>query len=136
MEFIPSKSELVEYKYSDKEIAIIESQINSLEIQHDCVKGSNDEFPYNAQVFHIYGRNHKDYENLRKLLESQLARRIKLRIKIENWLLSLDDVQMRIIVRMRYLDNKSWLEISRVLGADYPEYAQIIHDRYLKKEEC
>lgn len=130
-----SKSELQQYRSLKQEIDIIKAQLDGLEVQHDCVKGSNVEFPYESKIFHIYGKNLDKMEKLYIKLEEQLEKRILLRIKIEDFIDSIDDAQVRTIFRLRHIDNKSWLDISMRLGATYPEYAQKIHDRYISKQE-
>ena len=130
-----TKQELQQYRSLRQEIDIIKAQLDGLEAQHDCVKGSNVEFPYESRTVHIYGRNSDHMEKLYAKLEDQLEKRILLRIKIEDFIDSIDDAQVRTIFRLRHIEDKSWLDISMRLGATYPGYAQKIHDRYVSKQE-
>lgn len=128
-----TKSELQQYRSLKQEIDILQTQLKGLEIEHDIVKGSSTEFPYNQKTIHIYGKNYNKMSMLYNQIEMQLEKRIILRIKIENFIDSIDDAQVRTIFRLRHIENKSWLDISMRIGNNYGEYAQRIHDRYLKK---
>lgn len=130
------KEILKQYRDLQKEQKLLEQELERLDcIQSDIVKGSNREFPYEEKIFHIEGKNVVKYNSCRKLLESQKAMCIDMRLQIEEFIAGIKDSQTRMVFRMRYIQNMSWLEISVALGSYNESYARMLHDRYLNKDK-
>ena len=103
---------------------------------HDVVKGSSAEYPYTQHVIHVEGINEPEVgHKLRKInkkIKDKAQELITLRAEAVDWIMAIEDSQVRQIFMMRYVEGWKWEKISRCFGSDYGEYAQRIHDRYLK----
>ena len=129
-----TKEELRQYRDLIQEEKMLEQELERWDmIQADTVKGSNPHFPFQQKTFFIKGKNTAKYNSCKRLLEVQQKMCIDLRLQIEEFIASIPDSQIRMIFRMRYIQNCTWLEISLKMGATYKEYAQVVHDRYLNK---
>lgn len=116
-----NKNKLKQYKMLLKEIEVLERKTT---IVHDKVKGSSRHFPYVEQNFKIEGIPCNR-------LQVRLNRAKRLKAEIEDWIDSIKDPEIRIIMEMRYLWGYEWLEISQALGKENESYARKKHDRFL-----
>lgn len=84
------------------------------------VKGSMHEFPYVEQHFKVQGTTFtvKDDSHLRyeeKLLERQKANAEKVKLQVEEWMLTLPS-RMQRIVKYRYLEGLAWEKVAIKMG--------------------
>lgn len=84
------------------------------------VKGSMHEFPYVEQHFKVQGTTFtvKDDSHLRyeeKLLERQKANAEKVKLQVEEWMLTLPS-RMQRIVRYKIFEGSTWEEVAKRLG--------------------
>lgn len=70
--------------------------------------------------------------DLEQELKCALIRRKKRRMQIEKFLNCVDDAEIRLVLRLRYVHGKSWLRIGMELGYD-GSWARKKALRYLKK---
>ena len=108
------------------------------ETLHDVVTGSSAEFPYTKHVMHIEGIDYDKEKDNRERICLKLKNRIEIAEQLEydilKWIDSIEDSKTRTIFTLRYIDNKTWTQISNILGKYYGDYARITHDRYFEKE--
>ena len=86
----------------------------------DSVKGSNPEFPYQAQSFHIEGTaeqisDQSALEAEEKILEMRKADARKIKMDVEAWMNTIPQ-RMQRIIRFKFLQNLSWEETARLIG--------------------
>lgn len=84
------------------------------------VKGSNPEFPYQAQHFHIEGTtfSYSDDTQLRyeeKLLEERKANAEQIKLQAES-IINTAPVRIQRIIRLKYFEGKSWEAVAFQLG--------------------
>lgn len=84
------------------------------------VKGSNPDFPYQPQHFKIQGTTftYEDDSHLRfeeKLLEERKANAEKLKLQVDQWMLTVP-MRMQRIIRYKCFDKLSWGEVALKLG--------------------
>lgn len=86
----------------------------------DSVRGSNPEFPYQAQSFRIQGTQEKigdrarlDEEEKTLLVRKENAKRIKR--EVEAWMNTIPQ-RMQRIIRMRIFKNLEWERIADAIG--------------------
>lgn len=141
-----TKQELSQLRYLGKEIELLKQQIADLErkmkteVISDVVWGSNPEWPYERRRFHIEGIDVWGYEKRLKRLKRKLKRRleelIEKREKIEEYINSIDDSMIRMILTLRYVNGLSWRQVAkRIGGGNTPDSVRKCHDRFLKGSE-
>ena len=84
------------------------------------VKGSNPEFPYQPQHFKIEGITftYNDDSQLRleeKLLEQRKAAAEKIKLEVEQWMLTVP-ARMQRIIRLRFFQKMSWEDVAVRVG--------------------
>lgn len=89
------------------------------------VKGSNPDFPYQPQHFKIQGITftYEDDSHLRfeeKLLEERKANAEKLKLQVDQWMLTVP-MRMQRIIRYKCFDKLSWGEVALKLGGKATE---------------
>lgn len=89
-------------------------------VVQDSVKGSNPEFPYQAQSFRIEGTTERtgDWSLLaaeQRILADRKANAAKIKTEVEAWMNTIPQRIQRII-RFKYFQNLSWEETAELIG--------------------
>lgn len=123
-----TKKELSQLRYLNKEIELLQKQIENAEYNvkthkaFDFVEGSNPKWPYQHKTFYIEGVAVPEYEkkvvHIRKKLIKRLSELMDQVEKINNYIESVDDCEVRNILRLRYVDCLTWEEIGREMMMD------------------
>ena len=128
-----TKKLLNDYARIKKEIPLLELELSEMHTSESGIGSSviinySDGFPKPEGVV---GFNWELYEKRKKILENK---RSKVAV-VEEWIENIDDVQIRTVFKMRYIQNKSWTKVARTIGYSGKEdYVRIrIRDDYLKK---
>lgn len=136
---------LEQYRDLHKEIIALDQRIKKLNIQKrarvaDTVTGSSPEPPYASHIIPISGYNDgrktaKRIMQLEAIRENRMARLLDLEVTIEEYIDSLNDSQLRLIIGYRYIDGYAWRKVARLIGhPNFDEqYPRRIVDRYFKR---
>ena len=89
-------------------------------IVQDSVKGSNPEFPYQAQSFHIEGTaeqisDQSALEAEEKILEMRKADARKIKMEVEAWM-NVIPVRMQRIIKWKVFGGLTWKRVADKLG--------------------
>lgn len=89
-------------------------------VVQDSVKGSNPEFPYQAQSFHIEGTTERtgDWSLLaaeQRILADRKANAAKIKTEVEAWMNTIPQ-RMQRIIRMKIFKNLEWERIADEIG--------------------
>ena len=132
-----SKSILIQYsdlqqeiKYLSKEIDKLKNEKVKLEARkkHDMVRGSEKNYPYIERSIHIEGLtnidemtlNRKLNDSLRKL-ESRYENLLQVTNETLDFIESIDDSHMRMIITYRIIENYSWSKVADSIGGGNTE---------------
>lgn len=118
----------------DIEKRLQNNNINS--VIADSVKGSSDSFPYTVCHKTIRGIDYKKQlkdSRYRKMLESKHEKITKLLIQIEYELNYIEDSEIRQIIRYKYFDDCSWIQIMHKMNYKSEEKARIKLKRFFEK---
>lgn len=90
------------------------------ETTRDSVRGSNSEFPYNAQHFKIEGTTFSMRDDTRllekkKLLADRLAAAEETRAQVERWMVTIP-ARMQRIIRWKLFEGLTWDEVAVKMG--------------------
>ena len=89
-------------------------------VVQDSVKGSNPEFPYQSQSFHIEGTTERsgDWSLLaaeQRILADRKANAAKIKTEVEAWMNTIPQ-RMQRIIRMKIFKNLEWERIADEIG--------------------
>lgn len=111
-----TKDRLEKMRVLRTEIRLLEADLYNLPHTKDSVTGSMVDYPYIQTTIPISGID----ESAGKALKKKIARRVEqLRrelTELEEWLESVEDPEMRIILRMYYGQGETQEEIGKSLG--------------------
>ena len=113
-----TKEKLEQYQSLCKEIKELKQEIDSMcrdTTTKDSVTGSSPHYPYTIHQIVIEG---VDYEHrpIVEAMQRQLQRAINQRMEIEEYIASIDDSQIRQVIRLKYVQGYSWQRVATVLG--------------------
>lgn len=122
------KKELSQLRYIKKEIELLQRQIADAEYAvetrkaFDFVEGSNSKWPYQRKKFYIEGVNIPEYEKkvkrLRKKLQRRLDKLMEKREELEEYISTVPDSMMRMILTLRYVNGLSWRQVAAHIGGN------------------
>lgn len=128
-----TKKLLNDYARIKKEIPLLELELSEMLTSESGI-GSSTIINYSGwtpKPEGVVGFNKELYEKRKKILENK---RSKVAV-VEEWIENIDDVQIRTVFKMRYIQNNSWVKIAKKIGyggnVDYPRL--YIRDKYLKE---
>lgn len=132
-----SKEILIQYTDLQKEIKYLSKKIDDLKNErikheakkkHDMVRASSKEFPYVEHNVHIEGMtttsemflNSKINTEIRKL-ESRYKNLLHVTNDVLDFIESIDDSHMRMIITYRIIENYSWGQVADAMGGGNTE---------------
>lgn len=103
----------------------------------DSVQGSSRSFPYTKHSYTIEGVEIPKNKNLKrkykKLIKNKKYKLEKLKVQLEYELNYVKDADIREIIRLRYNDNKTWLQIMFEMNYNSESTAKLKLRRFLEK---
>ena len=139
-----NKKELSQLRYLNREIELLKEQIEKAEqdveanMAADTVAGSNPVWPYQPRSFRVEGIAIPEYERrvgrLKRKLQRRLEEVMEKREEIEEYIDSIDDSQIRMILTLRYVNGLSWQQVAEHIGGgNTADSVRMMHNRFLKK---
>lgn len=133
----------LEIKDLESRIKNHEKQIKLLENETVCdvVKGSRTDLSYGSIKVEGIAQSEIDWHwNLIHERTAQLQRFKKkleeMAYEVEAYIESIDDCNVRMIARFRYLDSNTWEKTARCMGIYYTaDYCRLTFERYFKKKK-
>lgn len=126
-----------------EEIKDIERRIKNIEkrektILGDSVTGSEREYPYIKRNFRINGISNRSFSSktkrqYKKMLKSKKYKYEKMVKQIEYELNYINDSEIRRIIRFRYYDNLSWIQIQIKMQYNSENTARMKLERFFEK---
>ena len=132
-----TKELLEQYQSLCKDIKELKQEIDNMRrdtTTKDSVTGSSPHYPYTIHQIVIEG---VDYEHrpIVEAMQRQLQRAINQRMEIEEYIASIDDSEIRLIARLKYLRGMSWQQIAFQIGRyDEQRPRKKMYD-FLRKDE-
>lgn len=134
-----NKKDLEQIMFLKKEVKDLERRLQNNNISStvaDSVKGSSTNFPYIECHRVIQGVDYKKQirdRKYRKLLKSKRDKINKLLVQIEYDLNYIEDSEIRQIIRFKYFDDCSWIQIMHKMNYKSEEKARIKLKRFFEK---
>lgn len=132
-----TKKELSQYIDLSRECDDLRNRIAELESENECsiVQSSMPEFPYTRTRVMVYGKSEKSRKriaNMRNMLCKRLDDAEAAMEKVMEYIETVQDSQMRQILRHKYLDGWTWERIGETMGYDHSSVLKRVN-RYLRK---
>lgn len=119
----------------NKRLAKIENKENT--VITDSVQGSSKKYPYIKHHCVVEGVQIPKNRNLkykyRKLIKSKKYKLDKLRLQLEYELNYVEEAEIRDIIRYKYNDNMTWLQIMHKMENSSESKARMKLERFLEK---
>lgn len=134
-----NKKDLEQIMFLKREVKDLERRLQNNNISStvaDSVKGSSTNFPYIECHRVIQGVDYKKQirdRKYRKLLKSKRDKINKLLVQIEYDLNYIEDSEIRQIIRFKYFDDCSWIQIMHKMNYKSEEKARIKLKRFFEK---
>lgn len=130
-----TKEQLEQYTSIKEEIKELETELDKRKsLVSDIVIGSMEDYPYTQRSVTIRGLSSDTYSLDLKLTykKIQLERQ---RVKIENFLDSVQDSKIRRIIRLKYIEGNTWKRTAFILGWHDEQIPRKKLERFLSKYE-
>ena len=113
-----TREELSKLGSIQKEIELIKRELNSITEEYvtDKVTGSMVEHPYIFTSFKICGYDSSKVKRLERKLKRKLDELMDERARIEEYIESIDNATIRMILRLRHINGLRWNQIGNELG--------------------
>lgn len=138
-----TKEFLSKIENTNKELESLNKRLAKIEkkedtVVTDSVQGSSKNYPYIKHNCIIEGVEIPQNRNLkhkyRKLIKSKKYKLDKLKVQLEYELNYVKEAEIRDIIRYRYNDNKTWVQIMFLMNYNSEEKARIKLKRFLEKK--
>ena len=127
-----TKKELGQLFYLEKEIEFLEKQLREIEsktvISSSVVSGEN-----KNNITDKVGEIAAKLADYRTLICITLEKLCHQRNMIEKYIETLDDSQLRLILRLRYIKFYKWSKIARIIGANNESTPRMIVERFFEQ---
>jgi len=104
----------------------------------DSVKGSSPYFPWTKHSIRIHGVDIAGYENEVKRLKNRLQKRVNILTetvkKASDYISSIEDSEIRMVLHARYILGQTWEEIEDSLGINKRTGQRIMRKWYENKK--
>lgn len=117
-----TKEELEQLRNLKIEIKVLKDQLNDLPDITDSVKGSAPDYPYINRTIVIEGADSKLDRELYNKLKIKILKRKNEINRMEDWLDSVADSQIRTILKLYYKDGLTWKEVAFKIGEHDESY--------------
>lgn len=137
-----TKEILDEIENVNKELQSLKKRLQRIEdkentIVRDSVQGSSRSYPYIKHSMQITGvevpKNRHLKRKYRKMIRNKTYKLEKLKIQLEYELNYVKDAEIKDIIRYRYNDNKTWVQIMFLMNYKSEDKARKKLERFLKK---
>lgn len=137
-----TKQMLKEFEGLEKEIQDIDRRLKNMNKKEsttliDSVKASSKYFPYTEYNITVHGipgiKNKKNKHKYEKMLKSKRFKLEKKKLQIEYELNYVKDEEIRKIIRHRYQDQKTWLQVMFEMKYNSESTAKVKLKRFLEK---
>lgn len=138
-----TKEFLDELENNNKELESLRKRFKKIENKEcktlkDSVQGSSRDYPYTKHSVQIEGIEVPKNRNLKykykKMIKNKEYKLEKLKIQLEYELNYVKDAEIKDIIRYKYNDNKTWLQIMFLMGYNSESKAKMKLERFLRKQ--
>lgn len=115
------RDDLKQLQHLNREINLLQDQIEQMPVEVDSVSSSQDEFPYCQQNVAITGYSNERYKRIRTRLERKKEECLAKVDELTAFISTVDDSLIRQLLLLRYVQGRKWCQIAAVMGSNYSE---------------
>jgi hypothetical protein len=129
--------ELQQLRYLKNELRLLEREYHDAQSSTivDCVTGSRQQIPFDKHVITIRGVDTVRLTRIRRRLDRKIQELLDEMDRLNDYIDSIEDSEMRQIMQLRYRNGLSWQEIAFQIGEHDESYPRKKHNRFLKLAE-
>lgn len=129
-----TKKELSQLYYLNREIVQLQARLSELEGLATSSTQKITGMPFGTGVSDMVGRYATEIADLKALLDLNLKKCFYELNKLNHYIESVEDVQMRMILSLRYINGLSWQQVAfSIGGCNSDKTVQMAVNRFLKK---
>ena len=130
-----TKQELSQLYYLNREIEQLKNRITELE----CVAASTSSritgMPHASGISDKVGKYAAEIADLKELLDLNLKKCFYELNRLNRYIESIEDSEMRLIMSLRYINGLSWQQVAFSIGEHDEQYPRRKHNKYLKSDD-
>ena len=139
-----TKEFLDNIEHTHKELEGLKKRLSKIEnkentVVKDSVQGSSNNYPYIKHTIKVEGvgipKNRHLKHKYRKMIKSKQYRLDKLRVQLEYGLNYVENSEIRDIIRYKYNDNMTWLQVMFEMGYSAESTAKMKLKRFFEKNK-
>lgn len=111
-----TRDQLEQLKSLKQEVKQLQEELCNLPLTKDSVKGSMPEFPYIERTIKIVGIDEDKTKKVRVKLEKTLAELQDMILVMEGWLDTVEDPEIRTILRLHYRNGLTYEKIAEEIS--------------------
>ncbi len=132
-----TKKELSQLYYLKKEIKELKRRISEIEAAATNCHPQITALPYEGVISDKTGAYAAQIADLKSQLELNLKKCFDELKRLDNYIQSVEDSQMRTILTLRYIRGLSWQKIAYAIGEHDEQYPRRKHNAFLEgKQHC
>lgn len=130
-----TKKELSQLYYLNREIVQLQERLSQLDSLATSSTQKITGMPFGTGVSDMVGRYATEIADLKALLDLNLKKCFYELNKLNHYIESVEDVQMRMILSLRYINGLSWVQVAASIGGgNSDKTVQMAVNRFLKKK--
>jgi hypothetical protein len=128
-----TKQELSQLYYLNREIEQLKSRLTEL----DCIATSTSSritgMPHASGISDKVGKYAAEIADLKELLDLNLKKCFYELNRLNRYIESIEDSQIRMIISLRYINGLSWQQVAFSIGEHDEQYPRKKHNKFLKQ---
>lgn len=127
-----TKNELSQLYYLDQEIEQQKRRLHKLEEAAANCSQTITGMPHIPGVSDKVGRYATEIADLKSLIEKNIKKSIAEEYRLEQYIQTIPDCEMRQIIRLRFVEHKSWTKVAFSIGHHDEQYPRKKFNKFLK----
>lgn len=130
-----TKKELSQLYYLNREIVQLKNRIEELENIATSTTAKITGMPYATGISDEVGKYATELTDLKELLDLNVKKCFYELSRLNRYIKSIDDSQMRMILTLRYVNGLPWNQVAASIGGGNTEDGvRMLHNRFLRKK--
>lgn len=128
-----TKQELSQLYYLNREIEQLKNRIVELECVATSTSSRITGMPHASGISDKVGKYAAEITDLKELLDLNLKKCFYELNRLNRYIESIEDSEMRLIMSLRYINGLSWQQVAFSIGEHDEQYPRRKHNKFLQK---
>lgn len=130
-----TKQELSQLYYLNREIEQLKNRIVELECVATSTSSRITGMPHASGISDKVGKYAAEIVDLKELLDLNLKKCFYELNRLNRYIESIEDSEMRLIMSLRYINGLSWQQVAFSIGEHDEQYPRRKHNKFLKQSK-